>query len=490
MRYHYTLFTALIALMISCTSDRDITETTVITDPQAVLVHYWNFNALPSGTVTEALPDMSLIPGEASIAYEGNGEGYMDDFAPGYSTNAQNSDADGSGLRARNPSDTRAIIVSLPTTGFKKSIIKFATARSGSGAVTQNYSYTIDGINYITTGLEKTSHNAPEDPVNDLVTLDFSAIIATDNNPDFKLRIAFSGDNASGITGNNRFDNFTLQAIPMANGAAPTDLSYAQNNAFTINSAIMPIVPAITGSVISYSITPALPEGLSIDPSTGIISGTPTVLSAPTSYTVTAINAFGNTTATLSISVSPIPEAALIHYWNFNSLPTGTLTTVNADFSLLAAANTTITYPGTGAGYMDQVTPGSALNTQSDDAEGLGLRVRNPSNTRSIDVKASTLGYTDIVIKFATERTGSGASEQQYSYSIDGTNFITAGLPMATYSPPAEPNFELVTLDLSGIPGVANNPNFIFRIRFGGASASGASGNNRFDNLTIHGNSL
>lgn len=434
---------------------------------------------------------MSLIPGEATITYEGSGAGYLDDFAPGYTTNARNSDADGSGLRARNPSDTRSLIIAVPTTGFKKAILKFATARSGSGATMQTYSYTTDGINFITADLTTTSFNAPEDPVNDLVTLDFSNISTTDNNPDFKVKINFGGDNAAGETGNNRFDNMTLEAIPLSTtGTAPTNLSYTADNSFTINTAITPLTPSVTGTVISYTVAPALPDGLSINMTTGIISGTPTTLSPSTAYTVTASNASGFITTVLNIEVIPVPAAALLHYWNFNALPTGNLTTVNADYSLIAAGTAAITYAGTGAGYMDQVTPGSTLNVQNGDAEGLGLRVRNPSNTRNLDIKASTAGYTNIVIKFATERTGSGATEQQYSYSIDGINFITTGLPMTTYSPPAEPNFELATIDLTGITGIANNPNFIFRINFGGAAASGTSGNNRFDNLTLHGNNL
>lgn len=174
-----------------------------------------------------------------------------------------------------------------------------------------------------------------------------------------------------------------------------------------------------------------------------------------------------------------------IHYWNFNALPSGTLTTVAPDASLIPTG-TQITYPGTGAGYMDNVA-GSALNAQNGDAAGLGLRPRNPSNTRALLVTAPTTGYQNIIIKFATTRTTQGASSQNYSYTLNGTDFITTGLAVTTYAPQTEPTYEVVTLDFSGIAGAANNPDFALKIEFGGSTAAGSSGNNRFDNLTITG---
>jgi hypothetical protein len=57
------------------------------------------------------------------------------------------------------------------------------------------------------------------------------------------------------------------------------------------------------GAVVSYSVSPALPAGLTLNTSTGIISGTPTTLTEASNYTITATNTGGSTTASLSIAV-------------------------------------------------------------------------------------------------------------------------------------------------------------------------------------------
>ena len=173
----------------------------------------------------------------------------------------------------------------------------------------------------------------------------------------------------------------------------------------------------------------------------------------------------------------------LVHYWNFNALPEGNVTEVSADFSIFES-ETSITYPGTGDGYMDDVD-GDVLNAQDDDAAGVGLRVRNPSNTRDLLIAFPTTGYEDIMVKFATTKTNQGATDQIYSYSIDGgATYINTGLPVTAFNPVTD-DYSLVTLDFSGIAGAENNANFIIKISFGGDTASGDSGNNRFDNITV-----
>jgi hypothetical protein len=96
--------------------------------------------------------------------------------------------------------------------------------------------------------------------------------------------------------------NITIQI------AAPTNLSYTTPVTYTQDQAIENNVPSVTGTVDSYSISPSLPAGLSLNTSTGVISGTPTVTIVSTVYTVTATNTSGSTTANISITVeSPAP---------------------------------------------------------------------------------------------------------------------------------------------------------------------------------------
>jgi len=62
-------------------------------------------------------------------------------------------------------------------------------------------------------------------------------------------------------------------------------------------------MPTVTGTVTSYGVSPSLPPGLTLNSTTGQISGTPTADSPPTDYTITASNSGGSTTHSLSLTV-------------------------------------------------------------------------------------------------------------------------------------------------------------------------------------------
>ncbi len=94
-------------------------------------------------------------------------------------------------------------------------------------------------------------------------------------------------------------------------GSAPSALSYPSPVQGTVGTAIAALTPSVTGSVSTYSVSPALPEGLALDTASGVISGTPTAMAVQAVYTVTAANDFGNTTFALSLTVNPAAPSGL-----------------------------------------------------------------------------------------------------------------------------------------------------------------------------------
>ena len=171
----------------------------------------------------------------------------------------------------------------------------------------------------------------------------------------------------------------------------------------------------------------------------------------------------------------------LLHYWHFNTLPEGTLSSVSADFSFSSGAR--ITYPGSGAGYMDRVNDGTSLNARMLELPGYALRVRNPSDTRQLLLELPTTGYENILLSYSVNRTSNGAEQQSVYYRLNSEG------PWLLWGDAIDiaEEYQLFTFDFSTVPGVNDNPEFAVQILFGGSNASGASGNNRFDNITLEG---
>lgn len=99
-------------------------------------------------------------------------------------------------------------------------------------------------------------------------------------------------------------------------------LTYPNTNfIFYLHKEITVITPSVVGSISSFSINPVLPTGLNFDSVTGQITGTPTVLSAATSYTVTGTYASGITTVSFSLSIVDIPPSSLTYIGSPYSFP-------------------------------------------------------------------------------------------------------------------------------------------------------------------------
>jgi N-acetylneuraminic acid mutarotase len=146
---------------------------------------------------------------------------------------------------------------------------------------------------------------------------------------------------------------------------APSDLKYPAAPTFVINTAITPLTPTVVGTVTSYSVSPALPAGLSLNATTGVISGTPTSAAAKANYTVKASNSAGSTTAVVSIVVETATSAGL----TITSQPTSISVPAGATatFKVAATGNGTLSYQwytvsfgSSGTSYSTPVTGATA----------------------------------------------------------------------------------------------------------------------------------
>lgn len=107
------------------------------------------------------------------------------------------------------------------------------------------------------------------------------------------------------VTGTGSTAGSATATISIAVAATVTPAS--QSVAGTAGQPITP-TQALTSTVAgaaSYSVSPALPAGLSLNSSTGVVSGTPTTAQAATSHTITVTGATsGSATATVSVEVA------------------------------------------------------------------------------------------------------------------------------------------------------------------------------------------
>ncbi len=190
----------------------------------------------------------------------------------------------------------------------------------------------------------------------------------------------------------------------------------------------------------------------------------------------------------------------LVHYWHFNNTASGIhLGAIPADYSTLGNASVIykpIPWGGsdTVQAYIDNLA-GDTINQRPGYGGCCGgtnyaVRTRNPSDYMQFLWYIPTNKYENIVIKYETElsSTTSGQYSQVFSYSLDSAlTFITSGLPITSYS--AATTWELVTLDLSSIPAVNNNGKLILKMTFTPPN-TGTKGNNRFDNITVEGDTI
>jgi len=178
----------------------------------------------------------------------------------------------------------------------------------------------------------------------------------------------------------------------------------------------------------------------------------------------------------ICLAASQAARADELAVWNFNDSNlnvdhgSGTLTTtINAANVSFAAGTTNNARQGDIAGQ--------ALSLQG----GTG----NANNGRNITFNVSTVGFSNIVVSFATQGTSTGFNSNQFQYSLDGVSFINFGSPFA---PATAFGSVPIVFSLAAIEGLNNDPNAAFRIVLNGATSS--TGNNRIDNIVVEGTTI
>lgn len=127
-------------------------------------------------------------------------------------------------------------------------------------------------------------------------------------------------------------------------------------------------------STTGYTINKTLPTGLIFDSATGNISGTPTVLSPATDYTITAYNIRGSSSTVVNIKVENLAPLAFATLPSKNSCDTdfdpgatsgiGTITYTSSNFTVATIINNKIHITGSGVTVIN-ATDGSTSAQQN-----------------------------------------------------------------------------------------------------------------------------
>jgi hypothetical protein len=214
----------------------------------------------------------------------------------------------------------------------------------------------------------------------------------------------------------------TVAGTPMAPViTSPTTASGMVGSAFTYQI-------AATNSPTSYGVTGTLPGGLTLNTTTGAITGTPTTVESP-SVTISATNAAGSGTATLTITVMA-PMAPVI---TSGATASGN---VGAAFTYqIAATNSPTSYAVSGT-----LPDGLSLNTSTGAITGTPTTVES----QTVTISATNAGGTgtaslaiDIAASVTPVITSPGTTLQsaggEFSFQITATNsptsYAASGLP-------------------------------------------------------------
>ena len=188
-------------------------------------------------------------------------------------------------------------------------------------------------------------------------------------------------------------------------------------------------------------------------------------------YWVTVSNASGILTSAPAALVVVGSNSYKLAQWNFAG---GTLApSTGSGTASLVGANTTATF-AQGTSSDPTGTAASGWNTATYPTQGTG------NKSRGAQFAVSTLGYTNVVVAWEQQDSNTGSKYSGLQYTTNGTDFVDG--PVITL--PTGGTFFYETVDLSAVPGVANNASFAFRLMAEWESSAITNGNNNYVAVT------
>ncbi len=282
---------------------------------------------------------------------------------------------------------------------------------------------------------------------------------------------------------------FTATATTSPAGA-PTNLTYSANPVvYVVGSAITPnISTSGGGAVTTYSVTPALPTGLYLNPISGTITGTPTVVKAASSYTVYAANAAGSANVSLSIQVNDLPPTSLTYSANPATYPIGVVITPNSPtvrggvvttYSVapslpagLALNASTGVISGTPMALADSAYVVSATNSGGSTSSILSIKTTPPAPPAIVTQPTDQTAPVGATARFSVAATGTGTLRYQWSRNASAIDGATAASYALTPVSDADAGagFSVTISDAYG----ANVTSNVVTLRVGGSIPTGS----------------